>query len=210
MSTKTAIHDLTLAEINRQIKNHVERQQQIRVERAAIYANLQKNGTGGDSVVLDGDEREAREIAKRLLNGSAPAYLAAPPNVSRDRSLAREYRALEIVVKILTDSEIVARAAEAVVWAEANADRWRALCRDVTLAATRLEALESSARDLIDQCGDISAVRLPMANIIGSRTVTETPLIDLQNAAIAEGVVMRWSRLSEQILRVDKWSVCRG
>ena len=85
--------------------------------------------------------------------------------------------------------DLAARATEAVAWAEENADKWRELCRDIVLTASKLDALERSARELIGQCIDIHSVRLPMANIIGGRAISETPISDLTEAALAAGVV---------------------
>src|SRR6266702_1356460 len=102
MATKnTEIHDLTTAEIGRQVKIHVERSQQIMTERAAMYASALKNGGWRDTPVVDADERAAREHAKSLLNGSAPESLSLPPEITRDRMLLREQRGIEIVLKIL-------------------------------------------------------------------------------------------------------------
>lgn len=183
------IHELTTAEINRQIGAHNERHREIKNERAAMYANALKNGSSGETPVIDADERAAREHAKNLLNGSAPESLSLPPEITRDRILLREQRALDIVLKILTDKNVVARAADAVAWAEAHGDQWRTLCREITLAAIRLEALERGAQELLGQCGDIFAVRLPMANIVGGRPISEIPVSDLTETALAEGVV---------------------
>jgi hypothetical protein len=58
-----------------------------------------------------------------------------------------------------------------VQWAEEHGGEWRALCRDIVLTSVRLDALEDSARQLLEQCVDISAVRLPMANVIGGRAI---------------------------------------
>jgi hypothetical protein len=53
-----------------------------------------------------------------------------------------------------------------------------------------LDALEDKARELLEQCGDIHAVRLPMGNVIGGRAICETRSIsDLAETAMAAGVV---------------------
>jgi hypothetical protein len=190
MATKnTEIHTLTTAEIGRQVKIHSDRSRQIINERAAMYANALKNGGSGDTPILDADERAARQHAKSLLNGSAPESLSLPPEITRDRMLLREQRGIEIVLKILSDKSLVARASEAVEWAEAHGDQWRALCRDIVLSAIKLDALEQSARELLARCPDIFAVRLPMGNKIGGRAISETPISDLKDAALAKGVV---------------------
>src|SRR5258707_5431887 len=96
------IHALTTAEIGRQVRMHSERRKQIVAERAAMYASALKNGTTGETPVVDADERAAREHAKHLLNGSAPESLNLPPEIARDRILLREQRGIEITLKILT------------------------------------------------------------------------------------------------------------
>jgi hypothetical protein len=188
-SKHSEIHALTTAEIGRQARAHNERLRQIVSERAAMYADAVKNGTRAEAPVADADERAARDIAKRLLNGAAPESLSLPPEVSHDKILYREQRAIEIVLKILADKELVARTTEAVAWAEEHCDRWRALCRDAVLCAIRLAAVEASAHQLLEQCVDPFAVRLPMANLFGGRSISELPLSDLQETALAEGVV---------------------
>lgn len=189
MKRTNEIHAMTMAEIGRQGKSHRERHQQIEIERAALYADSLKNGGTADTPLIDADERAAREHAKHLLNGSAPESLSLPPEITRDRLLLREQRGIEIVLKILDDKELVARAAEAVEWAEAHSGEWRQLCREITLTAVRLDALEQSAQRLIAGCPDLHAVRLPMTVIVNSPSVAEIPLDDLKAAAVAEGIV---------------------
>jgi hypothetical protein len=189
MATKIeTIHALTTAEIARQVQMHSARRRAIVEERAAIYANAQKNGWAVESPIVDADERAAREIAKSLLNGSAPPSLSLPPPITRDRGLDREQRAIDIVLKILGDEHLAARAAEAVEWMETHNDEWRELAREIVLSAVRLDALESRARQLLNSCPDIFAVRLPMALIANNR-VSEIPLGELKAAAAAEGIV---------------------
>src|ERR1019366_3964229 len=80
-----------------------------------------------------------------------------------------EQRGIDIAVKILSDKELLARAAEAVQWSESHADKWRHLVREAIVAAARLEAIERAATDLIEQCVDITATNLPMVNLIGRK-----------------------------------------
>src|SRR5947207_9304484 len=191
MKNTDDIHELTTAEIARQIQMHSERRKEIVNERAAMYASVLKSGGGAfESPVVDADERAARAIAKNLLNGSAPESLSFMPlEITRDRMLLREQRGIDIALKILTDKGLVARAADSVAWAEANGDRWRALCREITLGAIRLETLEHSASELLEQCPDVFAVSLPMTHLIGGRAISEIPLSELTETALAQGVV---------------------
>jgi hypothetical protein len=179
------IHDLTRAEIARQKGRLVARRAQLVEERADLFAS----GAMGAENPIGDDERAARAIAKNLLNGNAPASLILPPAVSSDKILFREQRGIEIALKILEDKDLAATAAEAVVWAEANADKWKSLCRDIVLAANKLEALERGAQELLEQCIDLSAISLPMANRFGGRPICETPVNELTEAALAAGVV---------------------
>jgi hypothetical protein len=191
MATKhtSEIHALTTAEIARQIRMHSERRLQIVNERAAMYANALKNGGSFETPMVDADERAAREHAKSLLNGAAPESLSLPPEITRDKMLLREQRGIDIALKILTDKNLGARAADAVAWAEAHRDKWRGLCREITLTAIKLEALEQSASELLGQCADLGAVHLPMANIVGGRPVSEMSVSDLTEIGLAQGVI---------------------
>jgi hypothetical protein len=193
MTTKqnreSEIHVLTVAEIDRQVRLHSERRRQIVNERAGLYAHALKNNGSGAEAPIDADEYAAREIAKSLLNGSAPPSLLLPPEITRDKLLYREERAIDIILKIFGDKALVARAVEAVEWAEAHRDEWRHLAREITLNAVRLDALECRAKQLLEGCSDPSAVRLPMILIVNSRAISEIPLNDLKAAALAEGIV---------------------
>jgi hypothetical protein len=180
------IHELTTAEIARQIRGHSERHRQIVAERGSMYAAALKNGgASGFPPLIDDDEKAARLHAKHLLNGAAPESLSLPPEITRDRMLLREQRGIEIALKILTDQDLTARATEAVQWAEANGDRWRTLCREIVLTTIKLEALKHGASELLGHCPDIFAVRLPMANI----AISEIPINELTETALTAGVV---------------------
>jgi hypothetical protein len=184
-----AIHALTTAEISRQTAVNVERSRQIVEERRGIYTRGSKGA--GNAPPFDDDERGAREHARRLLNGDAPEFLSTDREleINRDRALLREQRGIDIALKILGSRGLAARAAEAVVWAETNGATWRELCREIVLTVIRLDTLERRAGQLLGQCGDVSAVRLPMINIIGSRAISETPVSDLAERALAENVI---------------------
>jgi hypothetical protein len=194
MATKNSetIHELTTAEINRQVKLHHDRYIQIRNERADLYSSALKNGGAAPAPIIDDDETAARQHAKHLLNGAAPESLSSRESgITLDKKLYREMRGIDIAMKILTDKGLVARAAEAVEWAEAHRGEYRALCREMTLTAIRLEAVEARARRLLEGCGDLFAVRLPMVIITNSRSISAIPLGDLKDAALAEGVVSK-------------------
>ena len=144
MNTKNQIHALTVSEINRQVAIHSARRRQIVEQRASIYAAAQKNGSASDAPIIDADEKAAREHAKKLLNGAAPASLSAlESGVTLDKFLYREKRGIDIALKILDDQELVAKAVEAVEWGEAHSAEWRQLAREITLTAVRLDALDA-------------------------------------------------------------------
>jgi hypothetical protein len=185
MKNTDDIHALTTAEIARQARLLVAEEARIIEERAAIY----KGGGTAAETPIDADERAARAIAKNLLNGNAPESLILPPEVNRDKMLYRKQRGIRIALKILADKDLVARATEAVIWAEKNADKWKNLCRDVVLTANKLDALERGAQELLEQCIDVSSISLPMANRIGGRPISEMPLNELTEAALEAGVV---------------------
>jgi hypothetical protein len=181
------IHDLTTAEIGRQLTGLAERDRQITNELADRYKNALKNG--GPIPIVDPDEQAARAHARSLLNGAAPESLSLAPELNRDKILYREKRGIAIATKILMSKDLVARAVEAVRWAEEHDGEWRALCRDIVLTAVRLNELEDRSQRLLGQCIDVSSIRLPMANIIGGRAISETPISDLTERALAAGVV---------------------
>jgi hypothetical protein len=184
------LHELTMREIDHQVRRLTERQQQIVAERAALYNKTQ---TGATVAAIDEDERAARMLAKQLLNGSAPAVLPAmlslPPEVGRDRELLREQRGIEIALTILADKNLAARAVEAVAWGEAHAEEWRATWRELLLAAARLDAFEHRARALLALCPDAAAIRFPMMNFLGALPIGEIPHDELMAAAVASGIV---------------------
>ena len=191
MTTKNTeiILDLTTAEISRQTAPLHARLQEIKSVRAVNYQSTLKSGASATQF-LDPDERAAREHAKHLLNGSAPGTLLLPPEITHDRELLREQRGIEIALKIYASKDLVARAVEAVEWSEEHRNEWVELCRAITLTAVKLDALEDSARMLLDQCVDIHSVRLPMGNVIGGRSICETRSIsELAETALAAGVV---------------------
>src|SRR5258706_2700293 len=185
-TTDPEIRALTTAEIARKQGMLSARYQEIVSERAENYRSAQ---TSGPAPVFDADERAAVEHARHLLNGAAPESLSLPPEVTRDRILLREQRGIELAMKILSSKDLAARATEAVRWAEEHGDEWRQLAREITLTAIRLDALERRAVQLLEQCCDVFAIRLPMVNIVGGRPISETPVSDLTEAALAQGVI---------------------
>jgi hypothetical protein len=181
------IRELTRAEISSRLTALAAHDVEITNELASRYKNAMKHG--GAIPIIDSDEHAAREYARSLLNGAAPESLSLMPEPNRDKILYREKRGIEIATKILSNKDLVARAAEAVAWAEEHSAEWRTLCHDIVLTAARLAALEECSRRLLSQCIDIHSVRLPLANKIGGRAISETPIGDLTEIAMVAGVV---------------------
>jgi hypothetical protein len=176
------VHALTTDEILRQIKAHSARRAEIVAQRAALYRHAQQSGISHEAPIADADERAAREHAKSLLNGSSPAWLSLPPDVSQDRILYREQRALDIVLKILNDKNLVALANAGVEWEEQHGDRYRELVRRRVLLMVEADACGRAAEQMLGSCPDIFATKLPRPDLYESGTFSETE-------ALAAGVV---------------------
>jgi hypothetical protein len=191
-TTTSSLHELARAEIARQVAALTERRDEITKERARLYAAMRKGGIA--PAPLDNNELAARHVAKRLLNGSAPDGLAPDNNstITLDQQLSNEQRGIDIALKILSDKALEARAVEAVQWAEANRGKWRDLCREIVMAAIRLDALGEAVRELIDSCPDVSAVTaasMPMGALIERRHLSDMLINELTNEALSAGIV---------------------
>jgi hypothetical protein len=188
----TDTHTLVAQEIAAQVARHTERRRAIVAERAALCSEAMRNGGFADSTpVVDEDERAARAIAKNILNGHAPAFLSLPPPITRDRELAREQAGLEIVIRILSDKQLIVRAAAAVEWSETHSAEWKSLCREIVLTTVKREALENRARALLSRCPDLHAIStsaFPLTGLI-ERGGYEVDVDELRDAAVKAGVV---------------------
>jgi uncharacterized protein with GYD domain len=79
MTTKNEIHALTAAEIDRQIRIHSERRQQIVAERAAMFSSALKNGTTNvEAPIIDADENAAQASSNGIPSSKHQQNLAAP------------------------------------------------------------------------------------------------------------------------------------
>jgi hypothetical protein len=193
MATKntTSLHELARAEIARQVAALTARRDEITKERARLYEAQRRSGSAASSP-LNANELAARNVAKKLLNGSAPDGLVPPDtssNITLDHQLAVEQRGIDIALKVLTDKDIEARAVEAVQWAETNRQKWRELCRDVVLTSIRLDALGESVSEFLATCPDFSAVNLPMGALIERRHLSDMLINELTNEALSTGLV---------------------
>jgi hypothetical protein len=201
MKHEATIHELTTAEIARQVAVHTERRREIVEKRAYLFTN--SAGTGARPM-LDAEEKASRAHAKRLLNGNAPEFLNSHASefdfASADKQLEVEQRGLDLVIKILSQKEVAIRAAEAVSWAELHANEWRKLAREAILAAARAEAIAAAAANLLASCPDADAITWPMVNLVGQEFVktsgayTAMVLVkpdDLAEAGLAAGFVTK-------------------
>jgi hypothetical protein len=184
------IHQMARAEIARQVQALTERRNAITDERRRLYEVQRKTGNAGP--VLDTHELAARKVAKSILNGSAPESLVPPDtssSITLDNKLAIEARGIDIALKILSDKDVEAKAAEAVLWAEANRDKWRELCRDVVLTSIRLDALGASVDEMLASCPDPFAVNMAMGSLVEAKHISEPFLNELTSAALSAGIV---------------------
>jgi hypothetical protein len=188
--TTTTIHELARAEIARQVQALTQRRNEITSERARLYEAQRKSGSA--AAPLDPNELAARNVAKKLLNGSAPESLILPDtssNITLDNKLFIDQRGIDIALRILTDKDVEARAAEAVVWAEANRAQWADLCREIVLTSIRLDVLGERVDEMLASCPDPFAVNMPMGNMVETRPISEAFLNELASAALSAGIV---------------------
>jgi hypothetical protein len=199
MKANETIHELTRAQIARQIGELNDRRRQLVERRADLYKRQCRSGA---EPTIGPEEKAVRAHAKKLLNGSAPEFLnTSTPEfdfASEDKRLEVEQRAIDLTIKILSEKDVAALAADAVQWAEDNSAQWRHISREIILAYARIDALEQAALSIIERCPDISAVNLPLIHIIGQKeavfdtwipeAVTASRLIE---AALAVGFVTK-------------------
>jgi hypothetical protein len=189
-TTTASLHELARAEIARQVQGLTARRDEITKERGRLYAAMRKGGTV--SAPLDHNELAARNVAKKLLNGSAPEGLVPPDNSSNitlDQQLSNEARGIDIALRVLNDKNLEAKAVAAVQWAEENRAKWRELCRDVVLAAIRLDALGETVREFLESCPDLYAVNMPMGALVERRHLSEMLINEMVSEGLSAGVV---------------------
>src|SRR4029077_2265694 len=99
------------------------------------------------------------------MNGRTPEWLQDDVE-DLERRLQTEREACDLVLRALAGDELVARSAAAATWVVEHAAEWTALCRDITLTAVRLEALEQRAQTMIGEL-EAGTPGLPLAEFIG-------------------------------------------
>lgn len=180
---------LTDAEIRRRIAEATARRDVITAELQAIYAEAARSGFSSAMTLVSEDEQRARTIAKSLLAGTKLETPPIFPSVSRERELFVERRAIDLVLKVLNDERLKIRAADALRWHDEHGHEWRALCKQTTLAAVRLAAIERRTAELLYHVDVEYTPPLPMGNLIGRGAAADVPVGDLVKAALAEGIV---------------------
>jgi hypothetical protein len=197
MSTKRAPEPeavRTSGEIHLDILQHYGRRHVITEDLREIYKNAMREGNRGEPAPMDDDEKASREHAARLLNGSAPDNLLTR-SVTRERSLFRERRGIDIALDVLSKMEEKALDREAADWVATHTDEWRSLARQITLTAITLKALEEKAKNMLEEGLRGRWVQgLAMSGHIGpgySMLGLGDTLEGLRNAAIEQGVVTK-------------------
>ena len=181
-------YPVTVAEIRQVQRDLAARQRELQNEGAENYRALQ-TGTAPSRPLSDHERRVTAHIQK-LMNGSTPAHLLVPA-VSRDEQIRAALDAINFVSRDLGRREEQLRYDEAEKWASDNAKEWRALCREVVLAAERLAALEESVRRFLMPI-EGAYVKIAMAATVGSGLSllgSGDPLREMRSAALSEKIV---------------------
>ena len=157
-------------------------------EGAAVYA-AKKTGSP-PSLPLSEHERRVATHVQSLMNGKTPQHLLVPA-VSRDDQIRAERDAIAYVQRDLGRQMELALLREAEQWVLENAAAWRALCREIIFAATKLASLEARARDFLEPIRNSHVGGLVMATTIARFSLLGIgdPLQEMQTNALKEGVV---------------------
>jgi hypothetical protein len=168
-----------------------ERQRALQDEGAEIYSSTK--GSSPHSQPYSDHERRVSAHIQHLMNGSTPQQVLVPA-VPRDEQIRAELDAIAFVNRELGRQQEAALEREAEQWVREHETQWRALCREIVLAAVRLATLEERARKVLEQMPPYPVRSLAMSSSIGSGLSLlgmEDPLLDLRTAALNEGVVTR-------------------
>jgi hypothetical protein len=182
-----AHHPMTVAEIRQTMAALSERERALQTEGAASF-KAQQAGSPPSRPLTDHERRVAGHI-QLMLNGSTPQNLLVPA-VSRDEQIRAELDAIAYVRRDLGRRQEDALERETNQWVTEHATEWRALCREIVLAAVRLASLEARARDMLEQIK--WPVKIAMGSSIGSGLSclgVGDPLLDLRTSALEESIV---------------------
>jgi hypothetical protein len=131
-----------------------------------------------------------RGRAAALMNGHSPASLKLPAAVSRREDLELQVSALDLVLTVYSQRELVARAEAAERFVEQHAAAWRKMCHDEVIDSVRIAARQSRAVEWRKQLFGIVPGNLPLARHVGhgrplpDRAITEA--LDLGIVSKAE------------------------
>jgi hypothetical protein len=190
ITSDTKLHTLageTIARMRAEAKAGHEKVVRRRQQR---FAESQKGRASGPA--LDPNERAAREIAARILNGATPSNFipaADSLNVSEEQADANEQRAFEHVMRILDAKDLEARAVAAVSWDEVNRSKRDALARKKILLVLELEAVTDELDELMATCPDVHAIRWPAADWCERRFISSKVTEEMTPDVIAAGVI---------------------
>jgi hypothetical protein len=181
-------HPSTVAELRQAQAPLSARRVELQTEGAALYKAM-KTGSPPSFPLSEHERRVATHI-QNLMNGSTPPHLLVPA-VSRDDQIRAEIDAIDYVQRDLGRRLDLALHREAEQWVVDNATTWRALCRQIVLAAVRLESLEESARGFLEPIYGSHVGGLAMATTIARFSLLGVgdPLRELRENALKEGVV---------------------
>jgi hypothetical protein len=179
----------TRAEISRQIAQLTARRAAVAEQLAAHFEAHGYNEPGPPAP----DVVAARQHARVLLNGHAPAFLSEPPTPPVESALRVELAGIDLALKILGSEELAARAVETVAWQETHLAEWKALCANAILAVVRVRALDEQARLLRKSAP--SMPRFPLIDCVGVRMLSpDNPLLEMDrviSAAIGAGILTK-------------------
>ena len=205
MSSKQTIdpiiphRQMTVAELRRTQASINEAVLALQNEGHANYKSMMA-GAPPARPLTDHERRVACRV-QSMMNGQTPKYLLEPA-ITRDDQIRADLEAYRIVSRELSKQEDDARLREADQLVADNDKQWRALCREIILAATRLAALEERARDMLAPIHGQFVTGLAMATTVGSGLSllgVGDPLADMRNEALKDGVVT-----TAEIRKVEK------
>ena len=181
-------HPSTVAELRQAQAALTTRDRALMEEGAAVYAAM-KTGSP-PSFPLSEHQRRVATHVQSLMNGSTPPHLLVPA-VSRDDQIRAERDAIAYVQRDLGRQVELAMHREAEQWVLENAAAWRALCREIVLAATKLASLEERARNFLEPIHGHHVGGLVMATTIARFSLLGIgdPLEEMQANALKDGVV---------------------
>jgi hypothetical protein len=187
-STAAAHHTpTTVAEIRQTRRELFERARTLQEEAATAYRAMQA-GSPPSKPQSDHDRRVAGHI-QHMMNGQTPPSVLVPA-VSRDQQILAEIDAIRFVDRHLGQQEETLLERDAEHYAVEIDGAWRALCREIVLAATKLASLEQRAREMLEPIK--WPVPLAMGATIGSGLSLlgdGDPLHEMRAAALKQNIV---------------------